>query len=135
VNQGRVYGGQTYRTAPVTHRRTVTHSRRVYSPAHTVPHNRTYRPAHSAPHYNGYRNNSYRNNRGYNSRGHGQNTNTYAQLEDVRLRLRNLRQERKSLTHQLQSQYDYRTQNRRNWVNKEIRRLERKKRRLNRRLH
>ncbi|PHS35313.1 MAG: hypothetical protein COA91_13295 [Robiginitomaculum sp.] len=133
VSQGRVYGGQTYRTAPVTHRRTVTHSRRVYSPSRPVSHNRVYRPAHSSPHYNGYRNNGYRNNRGYNNRGYGQNHNSYAQLDDVRRRLRNLRQESKSLTHQLQSQYDYRTQNRSNWVNKEIRRLEDKKRRLNRR--
>ncbi len=132
------YNGQTYgRSTPVGYTRAVT-QRRVYSPTRTAPHNRAYRPARTSPHYNGYRNNGYRNNRGYNNRGYNNgynNNSTYAQLEDVRYRLRDLRQENKRLVHQLQSRYDYRTQNRSDWVHKEIKRLERKKRRLNRRLN
>ncbi|MBL4853368.1 MAG: glycine zipper 2TM domain-containing protein [Robiginitomaculum sp.] len=114
------YNGQTYgRSAPVRYSRTVT--RRVSQPAY------------SSPRYDRYRNNGYRNNRGYNNRGY--NNNSYAQLEDVRHRLRKLRREDKRLDHQLQHSYDYRLQNRSDWVHKEIKRLERKKRRLNRRLN
>jgi len=135
-NTSTYYSGQTYgRSAPVRYTRTVTRDR-TYNPTRRVRHSRAYSP----------RNNGYRNNRGYNNHVHNNNcrhdgygsynrsNNTYAQLEDVRYRLHDLRKESKRLTHQLHGRYDDRTQNRSDWVNKEIRRLERKKRRLNRRL-
>ena len=66
--------------------------------------------------------------------GGGYNNGTVRALEDVRYRLRNLRRENRELEAELRYGYDYRTQQRLDWVCKEIRRLEKKERRLARRL-
>jgi uncharacterized protein YcfJ len=124
------YNGQAYgRTTPIVYGGTTT--RRVYQPTRNVRYNNGYRN-------NGYRNNVYRNN-GYrnNSYNNGYNirrNNTLAQLDDVRYRLQELRQKDRRLERKLQREYRPRLAQKREYVYGEIKRLERKKRRLKRRV-
>lgn len=121
---GTTYSGQTYgRRAPVIYDRTVT-PRRVYQPART----RTYRSN------NGYRNNGYRTT-DYSYGGHDRYDSNRAQLKDVHRRLHNLRDENQRLERKLRYTHNHRLERRRDWVRKEIWRLEKKERRYQRRVY
>lgn len=117
------YSGQTYgRRAPV-----VT-TRRVVQP---VRYNNGYQ--NNRYQNNGYRNNGYRNN-GYNNVSYGRHNELRAQLDDVRYRLQDLREQDRQLERRLRWDYRPRLAQKRDWVCNEIERLERKKRRLKKRL-
>lgn len=114
------YSGQTYgHTAPIVYGGTTT-NRHVYQPT------RTYRN-------NGYRNNGYTNT-GYNYGYQNHYSETRAQLDDVRFRLQGLYSEDRRLQQELRYGYNPRLQNRHEHVCNEIERLQRKKRRLKKRL-
>ncbi|MCF6221592.1 MAG: glycine zipper 2TM domain-containing protein [Robiginitomaculum sp.] len=126
------YSGQTYgRRTPVVYDRTVT-TRRIYQP-NGVYRNNDYRNSNRRYQNNGYRNNEY-NNAGYNYGGYNQRSGLRAQIEDVRYRLQDLRQEDRWLKREMRRGYSQRLERRWDRVCNEIERLERKQHRLKKRL-
>ena len=134
-------------------------SRTVYQPTRTRGYNNRNNNGYRTAGYNqrGYRNNGYnngsnrRNNRGYNNRrndrgynnrrhngynnSYGYNSGTRAQLEDVRYRLMDLRKQNRTIERHLAYYHnDYDLLQRQERVCNEILRLEKKERRLKRRL-
>ena len=129
------------RTTPVVHNRRVT-PRRVYQPTRNNGRNNGYQNAgYNQGHYgNGrynQRNRGYNNQRhhgGYND-GYGYNDGKRAALQNVRYRLRELRQKNRRLERRVYNDpYNYRLKERLDWVCNEIIRLERKERRLSRKV-
>jgi len=110
------YNGQTYtRPVPIVYGGTVT-TRRINQPTRRINHN------------NGYRNN------GYNNVNYRRINELRAQLDDVRFRLRELRERDRRLERKLRREYRPRLVRKQAWVQEEIHRLQRKKRRLKKRL-
>ncbi len=135
------------RTTPVVHNRTVI-TRRVHQPTRNYGRNNGYQNAGYNQGYN--RNDRYYRNDRYNQRGHrhdsncrhdgyndgyGYNDGKRAALQNVRYRLQELRQKNRRLERRVYNDpYNYRLKERLDWVCNEIARLERKERRLSRKV-
>ncbi len=111
------YSGQTYgRSAPIVYGRTTT-TQRVYQPTRRT-----------------YGNNNGYNNNGYTTVNYTRIGKLRAKLDDVRYRLRELREKDRRLERRLRRDYRPRLAQKQLWVQDEIHRLQRKKRRLKKRL-